>query len=246
MNYENLEQTDSMIDLGVTIKNDLKWTDHIMSMCKKAEGRLWLVVRTLGFYSPIIAKKTAYIALIRSILEYSSPIWNPRYKHNQKLIEDIQRKGTNYILNNDRYDHPNHIKYKTRLLMLDMLPTSYRREILDLTLLLKSLNGSTGLHLKDSLKFVERAEGIQTRQSTSASKLKHIKTNLERTTHFYTQRIVETWNALPEHIRLSLKNTGNPLIIKQHLIPYYKDKLANTFDEDNQCTWVSICKCNRC
>jgi hypothetical protein len=246
MNFENLDLSDTMVDLGVTVQNDLKWTEHITSMCKKAEGRLWLVIRTLGFYSPIIAKKTAYIALIRSILEFASPVWNPSYKHLQKSIEDIQRKATNYILNNERYDHPSHINYKTRLLMLDLLPTSYRREILDLTLMLKSLNGTTNLNLIDRISFVGRPDGIQTRQTTQATKLNTVKTNLERTKHFYTHRIVEIWNALPDNIRNALKNTSNPLIIKQHLLPYYKNKLANTFNPDDQCTWVSTCKCNRC
>jgi hypothetical protein len=245
LNGTILDTVDNMIDLGVTVTNDLKWTDHITTMCKKAEGRLWLIIRTLGFHSPIIAKKTAYIALIRSILEYSSPIWNPKYKILQKTIEDIQRKATNYILNNERYDHPSHIDYKTRLLMLDLLPTSYRREILDLSLMLKSINGQTNLHLNTNIKFVERP-GIQTRQLTQATKLETTKYNLERTSHFYTQRVVEVWNSLPDHIRLALKNTKDPLVIKQHLIPHYKNKLHTQFDPDNQCTWVSNCKCNRC
>jgi uncharacterized protein (DUF934 family) len=245
LDEEELETVDEMVDLGTTVRSDLKWSRHITDMCKKAEGRLWLVIRTLGFYSPICAKKAAYIAMIRSILEYNSPVWNPRYKNLLKSIEDIQRKATNYILNNERYDHPHHINYKQRLLTLNLLPTSYRREILDITLLLKSLHGSTNLNLIDQVRFIERS-GPQTRQLTAGTKLETTRTNLERSNHFYTQRVVEIWNALPEHIRLALKNTDNSLIIKQHLIPHYKHKLATKFDPENQCTWVSTCRCSRC
>jgi hypothetical protein len=246
LDNHTLESVNDMLDLGVTITTDFKWSTHINNICKKAEGRLWLIIRTLGFFSPIIAKKTAYIALIRSILEYSSQIWNPKYKNLQKSLEDIQRKATNYILNNPRYDHPDHINYKTRLLTLNLLPTSYRREILDLTLLLKTINGNTNLDLSQKLSFVQRAAGIQTRQITQGTKLKFINTNTDKAKHFFTNRVIETWNSLPDYIRLALKNTDNPLVIKQHLIPYYRRMLSNHFDPYNQCTWVTTCKCSRC
>jgi hypothetical protein len=241
-----LETVDKMTDLGITVSSDLKWTDHINTMCRKAEGRLWMVIRTLGFYSSVPAKKTAYIALIRSVLEYGSPIWNPRYKNQQKTIEDIQRKGTNYILNNERYDHPEHINYKTRLQILDLLPTTYRREIHDITLMLKSINGNTNMKLKDNIRYIDRPTGPRTRQQTHGTKLFTFTTNLDRSRHFFTHRVIDTWNALPDSIRLALRNTDNTLVIKQHLIPYYKQRLTNVFDPYNQCTWSSICKCNRC
>jgi hypothetical protein len=241
-----LETVENMTDLGVIISSDLRWTEHINAMCRKAEGRLWMVIRTLGFYSSVPAKKTAYIALIRSVLEYGSSVWNPRYKNLQKTIEDIQRKSTNYILNNERYDHPEHINYKTRLQMLDLLPTSYRREIQDITLMLKSINGNTNLRLADDIHYLDRTTGPRTRQQTQGTKIATVNTNLDKTRHFYTHRVIDTWNALPDYIRLALRNTENTLIIKQHLIPYYKQKLANDFDSYNQCTWSSICKCIRC
>jgi hypothetical protein len=241
-----LETVEGITDLGVTVSSDLKWNKHITSTCKKAEGRLWLVIRTIGFYSPVPAKKAAYIAMIRSILEYCSPVWNPRYKNLQKTLEDVQRKATNYILNNQRYDHPDHINYKTRLQILNLLPTSYRREIQDITLLLKALNGPTNLDLSRQIKFVDRVDGARTRQQTIATRLKISKPKLDRTNHFFLQRSVDTWNALPETITRSLKNTDSTLVIKQHLLPHYKDKLANYFDPYNQCTWVSVCRCPRC
>jgi hypothetical protein len=240
LNDQKLETVADIVDLGVTVSNDLKWSKHIQQLCKKAEGRLWLVIRTIGFYSPVIAKKTAYIAMIRSILEYCSPVWNPRYKNLQKTLEDIQRKATNFILNNPRYDHPDHINYKNRLLILNLLPTSYRREIHDVILLLKSLNGPTNLDLTESLKFYERRGGPLTRQGTLGTRLEIAKPRLERTHHFYTHRIVDTWNTIPDAIRQAIKSTDNSLIIKQHLLPYYREKLVTDFDPYNQCTWTSI------
>ena len=73
-----LDQVDNMDDLGILISNDLKWTSHISRMCKKAEKQLWLVIRTLSYQAPIIAKKTAYLAMVRSIIEYGSNIWSPK------------------------------------------------------------------------------------------------------------------------------------------------------------------------
>ena len=192
------------------------------------------------------SQKTAYLAMVRSIIEYGSNIWSPKQKNLQKDVEAIQRKGTSFILNNPRFDSPLHIDYKTRLLTLNLLPTTYRREILDITLLLKAIHGKTNLDLSNYITFADRQIGPRTRLTDNQTRLTVTKTKRDITQHFYTYRICRVWNSLPQQIRIALINTHEPLVIKQHLIPYYKHKLATTFDVDNQCTWVSVCGCGRC
>jgi hypothetical protein len=246
MNQEDLEKVNDMQDLGITVSNTLKWKTHIEAIATKAERQLWMIVRTLGYQAPQKAKQIAYQSLVRPILEYGSPIWNPTIKLYQKIIEDVQRKATNFILCNPRYDHPDHIDYKDRLQILNMLPTSYRREQIDITQLLTALNDNTNLNLTGLISFEEREIGPRTRQTDHNTRIQVKRTNLQSTTHFFHHRVTRTWNSLPDDIKLALRNTNNKLVIKQHLTPHYKNKLANTFETNNQCTWTSHCQCNRC
>ena len=57
--------------LGLTIQNNLKWDEHIYEIVSKASKRLHIlrVLRRSGI--PPADLLTVYIALIRSILEYS-------------------------------------------------------------------------------------------------------------------------------------------------------------------------------
>ena len=93
-----------MVDLGITISSNLKWNKHISTICTRAEKQLWLVIRTLSFRAPIKAKLSTYVAMIRSIIEYGSPVWSPKWKHLLTDIEALQRKATNFIMSNPRYD----------------------------------------------------------------------------------------------------------------------------------------------
>ena len=240
---EPLETVANMPDLGVTVDQGLKWKKHIKLMCKQAAKKLWLVIRTLSFHAPVKAKLASYQALIRSTIEYAPPVWSPRLKTQLKEIEAIQSQSTNY---NTRYDSPHYLDYKTRLIRLKLLPTSYRCEILDITLLLKSIHDKTNLDLTRYIHLPNRLIGPRTRLQDNSTRMTISKTKLDSTTHFYTYRICKIWTSLPQILRQSLINIHEPLVIKQHLLPYYRNKLVNVFDTENQCTWTSCCGCGRC
>ena len=80
-----LENVDRIKYLGVTITNDLRWITHVGNICTKAN-------RTLGFLRcnlsscPRDVKEMAHKGLVRPILEYASPIWDPSGKTLQGRI----------------------------------------------------------------------------------------------------------------------------------------------------------------
>ena len=86
---------------------------------------LLYIIRTMGFDVPAKAKK---MALVRPILEYCTTLLKPQTKN---LIEKIQRRATNLVLNNKHRLTDGYIGYKTRLTELNLLPSSYYREIMD-------------------------------------------------------------------------------------------------------------------
>ena len=71
-----LQQVPENPYLCVTISEDLKWSPHINKITKKANSTLGFLRRNLQ-HCPETCRKTAYLALIRSLLEYSSVVCDP-------------------------------------------------------------------------------------------------------------------------------------------------------------------------
>ena len=65
--------------LAVQIQEDLKWKEHINNVTKKASSTLGFLRRNLQ-HCPRECRKTAYIALVWSIMEYGAIIWDPYNK----------------------------------------------------------------------------------------------------------------------------------------------------------------------
>jgi hypothetical protein len=246
MDNSLLPRTDNAPDLGITITQTLSWNMHINTITNKALKRMWFLIWTLGFNAPQKAKLTTYLTIVRSILEYSTPVWNPTTKENIKQLESIQRKCTNYILNNPRRPSPLHTDYKTRLLTLNLLPLSYRREFYDLIFFFKSLNKMHAYNILDYLKFQDNTEARITRNRTLGLTLTLPKLKLTSSAQFYPSRIARIWNSLHIDLRMKLTSPVPLPVIKKLLNEYYFDMLSNLFDPDNLCTYVSACPCWTC
>ena len=76
--------------LGITFSEDLKWKNHINNIAKKANSTLGFLRRNLH-HCPPDCRKNAYLALIRSKLEYGSVVWDPYTKGDIDRLERIQR-----------------------------------------------------------------------------------------------------------------------------------------------------------
>ena len=79
------------------ISNDLSWNEHCDSIHKKATKRLF-VLRTLkrvglGTNDLVLV----YCSIVRSIVEYASPVWAAIPLYLDELIESVQRKPLKII-----------------------------------------------------------------------------------------------------------------------------------------------------
>ena len=89
--------------LEVIISNDLSWKDHCDSIHKKATKRLF-VLRTLkrvglGTNDLVLV----YCSIVRSIVEYASPVWAAIPLYLDKLIESVQQKALKIIFGQVEY-----------------------------------------------------------------------------------------------------------------------------------------------
>ena len=90
-----LQQVPENPYFGVTISEDLKWSPHINKITKKANSTLGFLRRNLKHCSET-CRKTAYLALIRSSLEYSSVVWDPHLQKDINL-KKTQRQAARFI-----------------------------------------------------------------------------------------------------------------------------------------------------
>ena len=177
-------------------------------------------------------KRIIYLSLVRSNLEYSSQSWSVCTKKSLLRLESVQRRATKYILG---YDKCKGMEYKQRLIILNILPLGYRRELLDSIFLFKCLNGNYKLNVHNLVQFKTNNNYLV--------KLPHFRSESFRQSYF--NRISYIWNA---HFTINMQAV--PLMsvnsYKFHLIKFYKNLVHKRFESDNTCTWVSHCHCAQC
>ena len=78
-----LESVPSAKYLGVTISEDLKWSEHINNITKKANQTLGFLKRSIRVHNKDL-KSTAYKTLVRPQLEYVSTVCPPPPTHTHR------------------------------------------------------------------------------------------------------------------------------------------------------------------
>ena len=82
--------------LGIFLSNELSWSPHVQSLYNKSSSILSFLWRNLR-RCPAKLKESAYIALVRSCLEYGAPVWDPHLVKDSKLLEDLQRRAARFV-----------------------------------------------------------------------------------------------------------------------------------------------------
>ncbi|KAK7101850.1 hypothetical protein V1264_020171 [Littorina saxatilis] len=82
--------------LGVTLTKDLKWNTHIANITTKANRALGFARRNIKLSNKKV-KAAAYKALVRPILEYASPVWDPHTAEDSASLEKVQRRAARWV-----------------------------------------------------------------------------------------------------------------------------------------------------
>ena len=120
-------------DLGVTVSSDLSWSRHIGSMVSKARSTLSWMFSVFKSRDRTVMT-TLYKSLIRSLLEYCCPLWNPCKVTEIQLIEGVQRTFTS------RVGGLQHLNYWERLKELKITSLQRRRERYTILMMWKILH----------------------------------------------------------------------------------------------------------
>ena len=104
------------------ISNNLKWSSHIKKITNRATSTLGFLRRNLKHCSKTL-KETAYTSLVRSVLDYSSTVWDPYLQKDIDCLESIQRRAARFVYN----DYGRTTSVTEMMKKLDRKPLSERR-----------------------------------------------------------------------------------------------------------------------
>jgi len=105
-----LPSNSSCRDLGVTIAHDLSPSLHIGKIAAKAHQRANCIL--LCFLSgDVNLLVRAFIVYVRPIVEYCSLVWSPCLKHDNDLIEKVQRRFTKRLRGLKTYSYSERLRY---------------------------------------------------------------------------------------------------------------------------------------
>ena len=133
----------------------------------------------------VTVKRQLYLAHVRSVLGYCSPMWSPNHV---KDIIKLERQASKFILND--YVSPYHV----RCTALSILPLCFRREIIDLCFLYSYLHGKLSCDYSSNFELACPHNGLRSAQQGVLFKLPLCKTVQFQCTYFY--RTARLWNTL--------------------------------------------------
>ena len=186
MNEVALSADSEEKDLGVIIDEELKFHKHVAAAVKKSSRMLGLIRATFTCLDEITVPRL-FTTLVRPHLEYGNIIWSPRFKMDSTEIEKVQRRATKLI------PSLRNLCYEDRLRKLKLPSLCHRRRRGDMIQVYKI---TSGIDRIDPQLFFCRPEKSSTRGHSQKLTKQHSRTDLR--SKFFSQRILDDWNSLPE------------------------------------------------
>ena len=113
--------------LGVQVRPDLSFVDHVNAIVAKANSTCALIFRTFSTRDPVVYAR-AFISFVRPVLEFSSPAWNAINITDCDRIERVQRLFTLRVI---RRCNLKKRSYIDRLAICQLEPLRLRRRLID-------------------------------------------------------------------------------------------------------------------
>jgi len=183
---QQLPYESAQMDLGVLIDNQLKFHEHSRSATRKAGGVAH------SFLKGTVCREPEFMVHIlkthiRPVLEYASTVWNTGYMQDVRRLESIQRLWTRQIKGLEDKEYGN------RLRELDLYSVKGRFLRADLIKCWKIFNGKCPIEPTD---LWDTSSDSRTRGHRF--KIRVSRCQIDARARFFTERVVQDWNSLPD------------------------------------------------
>ena len=115
-----LNQCNEERDLGILFTPNLKFSQHINQIARKANTVIGIIKQSFSCLDKAMFR-TLYISLVHPHLEYGSEIWNPHLIADKQVLERVQRCATKLV------PELRELSYTDRLVALNLPSLLYRR-----------------------------------------------------------------------------------------------------------------------
>ena len=210
-----LTKTTCEKDLGVFIDKNLNFKEHIIKEVKRARQTAGIIHRNITNKTPDIMVPL-FKSMVRPIVEYANPVWAPYLKQDIKCIENVQKHFTKKIYGMRKKN------YHERLRFLKLPSLEYRRLRGDMIEVYKILHGIYDPKTTDKL-LTRMPENSITRKANNLNLVKK-RSNQNPFQNFFTNRINNTWNALPNDV----VNAMNVNSFKNKIDAYFRNYIYKT------------------
>jgi hypothetical protein len=184
----NLATIEKEKDLGVWTSSSLKPSQQCVQAAAKATSVLRSIKHSFNCFNKR-SFRTLYKTYVRPHLEYCEQAWSPYYKKDIQHLERVQRRATKMVRGLGQKT------YSERLQALGLYSLEQRRLRGDLIETYKILHGKDNI---DAQQFFQLAP--QSGRRGHSMKLFKQQCRLEVRKNFFSQRVVNLWNALPSSI----------------------------------------------
>ena len=198
-----LEAVDSEKDIGVIIHESLKPSAQCAKSAKKANQVLGQMSRCFHYRD-----KSTWIGIykmyVRPHLEFAVQAWSPWTRADKDLLESVQKRAVRMM------SGVTEVSYEDRLKLIGLTTLEARRLRGDMIEVWKILHGKDDVNADTWFTMSKEKHSRVTRNTENALIIAKPLARLEIRHNFFSSRVVDPWNYLPE----SLKNSSSIDVFK--------------------------------
>lgn len=196
-------------DLGIIVNKDLKPSLQCREAARKANLVLTQILKAFHFRD-----RHTYLRLykqyVRCHLEYCTQVWSPWLQSDIDILEKVQIRAIKQITGLKGQS------YEEKLRELNLLSLLDRRKRFDLIETFKILQGKSAVEKDVFFKTMQPGDRV-TRTTSFPLNLKYNRCNLDVRRNFFSNRVINDWNLLPN----SIKSSVSVIQFKNRLDKYY-------------------------
>ncbi len=193
MGNEQLSTTEEERDVGVAVMATLKSSAQCAKAARTAATVLGQISRTFHYRDRFVFVRL-YKQYVLPHLDFSSAAWSPWTDSDKEVLERVQRRMVAMVSGLTTKT------YEDRLKELGMFTLEERRHQTDMIQVYKILNGHDRVDALQWFNHTYTAERL-TRRAADPLNLVRGRSRLELRRNFFSQRVIENWNKVPEALK---------------------------------------------
>ena len=201
LNGQPLVAEEKETDVGVQVSGNLKPSNQCAKAAQTANGVLSQISRSFHYRDAVTFLKI-YKMYVRPHLEFASPAWSPWLEGDIDLLESVQKRFVKMVSGLTK------TTYEERLKELNILSLKDRRIYFDLVETFKCIHGYSRIDYNQFFQLEKDEIRRHTRARMCPFNIIPIRAKLEVRAHFFSLRVAEKWNGLPDSMKDSISLTA--------------------------------------